>query len=444
MLDNTNNTDNSCSYSDLTILDAIGHLVINSETERVKKMKGTVRPISRERRCPKCNKLFKHIRKLGYICPPCKTIPTRFFVDIHWNGQRPAIYSDKQGEPLDSYQRASNLLARIQNEIDNHIFDPSRFVKKDLKNFLFENLINSWFKDKETLAHKGQLAWSYLSPLKGHIKNYMMPFFKAKDVRDIKKRDIKGFYKSLPSRLSSNTQKHILDSLQNFFNVLVDDELIEKKPGFPQITVPEAEIKWCTRELQDKILNAIPDKHRFIYFFLSRQGLRPAEAMAMKWQDIDLKSGVLTIKRTVSYRKIVERTKTKKVRPRLLHPDVFEILQSVPKALHSDYVFINPNTGRTYLPDSIQKIWRKAAQSEGTDITLYQATRHSVASMAATSGVSIQIIKEVLGHTDIRTTQKYVHLDVLAHSQVFEAQKEKSKGTEQTDSKVRKLFNEKP
>lgn len=53
---------------------------------------------------------------------------------------------------------------------------------------------------------------------------------------------------------------------------------------------------------------------------------------------------------------------------------------------------------------------------------LYQATRHSVASMAASSGVSIAIIKEVLGHTDIRTTQKYSHVNVLSQSQVFAAQ----------------------
>ncbi len=51
-----------------------------------------------------------------------------------------------------------------------------------------------------------------------------------------------------------------------------------------------------------------------------------------------------------------------------------------------------------------------------------QATRHSVASMAASSGVSIAIIKEVLGHTNIRTTQKYSHVDVLSQSQVFAVQ----------------------
>lgn len=44
----------------------------------------------------------------------------------------------------------------------------------------------------------------------------------------------------------------------------------------------------------------------------------------------------------------------------------------------------------------------------------------TIASMAAYSGVTMAII--VFGHTDIRTTQKYSHVDVLSQSEVFAAQ----------------------
>lgn len=352
--------------------------------------------------------------------------------------------SDKTGQALDTYERAFKLLASIQTEIDNHTFDPTKYVKKDQQKFLFGTLIESWLADKEKEASKGKLSWSYIHPLKGHINNYILPFFQGKDIRDIRTIDIKEFYKQLPDRLSAKTQKNILDEMRNFFNRMIEDEVIEKKPIFPKVSVPEPEIKWCNRELQDRIINGIPDKHRFIFFFLSRQGVRPGEAIALKWGDIDFKNGILTVKRTMSFRQILERTKTKKIRPRLLHPDILDILLEIPRGLPNNYIFINPNTGRPYMPDTIQKIWRRAAEDAGSDITLYQATRHSVASMAATSGVSIQIIKEVLGHTDIRTTQKYAHLDVLAHAQVFEAQKEKEKADEKPAAEVKKLFTANP
>lgn len=408
------------SNEPLTDIELFNYLLLsNSEG---KKIKGVIRPISRQANCPVCKKKFRYLSKLGYACPECKTVPNRFRIDVHYSGQRMFICSDKQGQSLDTYQRALILSSHIQHEIDNHIFDSSHYIAADLKKFYFENLIDNWLAEKEKEADKGQLSWSYINPLKGHYRNYITPFFKGKDIRDIRTVDIKEFYRHLPDRLSPKTHKNILNALENLFNTLVVDEVLDKKPIFPKISVPEPAIKWCSREVQDSILNKIPDKHRFIFFFLTRQGLRPAEATAIKWSDIDLGNGILTVQRTMSNRKIVERTKTKNVRPRLIHPDVLDILKSVPRGLPNVYLFINPNSGKPYLTDTLQRLWKEATKAVGVDIELYQATRHSVASMAASSGVSIAIIKEVLGHTDIRTTQKYSHVNVLSQSQVFAAQ----------------------
>ena len=117
---------------------------------------------------------------------------------------------------------------------------------------------------------------------------------------------------------------------------------------------------------------------------------------------------------------------------------VLDIPRSLPRGLPNVYLFINPNPGKPYLPDTLQKRWKDACKKVKLDIELYQATRHSVASMAASSGVSIAIIKEGLGHTDIRTTQKYSHVDVLAQSQVFAAQKKKIQPKKAKIKSVRK------
>lgn len=68
----------------------------------------------------------------------------------------------------------------------------------------------------------------------------------------------------------------------------------------------------------------------------------------MKWEVIDLQTGILTVKRTVSRRKIREKTKTKKVRPRLLNPDILDVLKSVPRGLPHTYLFTNPNNGSLF------------------------------------------------------------------------------------------------
>ena len=161
-------------------IDNIIHLLKLSEPERNQKMQGVIRPISRQRKCPKCKKRFKHYLKVGYICPECKTTPDRFFIDLHWNGQRPGIYSDKLGQPLDSYQRALNLFAKIQGEVDTHTFDPTRYVKKDLHAFLFENLMKDWYLIRKRQLIRINFLGPMLALLKGILTITCYRFSKAK------------------------------------------------------------------------------------------------------------------------------------------------------------------------------------------------------------------------------------------------------------------------
>ncbi len=174
------------------------HLISYLLSYQEQKMKGIIRPISRQKKCPKCYKPFTHIHKIGYICPNCKTVPNRFYIDIFWNGNRHAVCSDKQGQPLDTYPRALNLLAHIQYEIDNHIFDPLRYVAGDLKKYLFENQIAQFLKEKELEETKGNISPSYIDSLKNYIFNYYLPFFKGRDVRDVRTTEVKEFYLQLP------------------------------------------------------------------------------------------------------------------------------------------------------------------------------------------------------------------------------------------------------
>jgi len=378
-------------------------------------MKGHIRT---KQKCV-CGAKFTEILGTGIVCLSCHKVPTRFFVDIPWHGQRIKIYCDQRGIPLDTYMRANNQLAAIRYEIANHAFDPSRYVKSDVEQFRFEIVVQKWIKGKNRDVEKGKMSPGGLHPLRSRFTNYIIPYFTGRDIRDIRTSHLKEFYHQLPDRLSSRTHKHILEDLRNFLNDCYRDEIISKSPLIPTITVEEPPIKWCRREVQDKILAEIPKEDQAIFFFLTRQGVRPSEGCLLQWGDIDFENQILNINRTYSRDQIMERPKSKKSRPRLIHPEIFNMLKDVQHGFPKAYVFLNPRTGNTYRLRTIDAIWKRAADKSGVDISLYQATRHSVASMAASAGISLKVIQKFLGHTSMTSTNKYADLDVSAQQIIF-------------------------
>ena len=371
-------------------------------------MKGKIRT---KENCPKCKGNFSFSVHVGFVCSKCLTTPEKFFVDIYEKGYgRLRIYSDKQGHSLDSYQRSTRVLESIRYEIDQHIFDYSNYVSTDLKSFRFENKIEKWYQSKSKEVEKGNLAESYTEKLRCYIDKYYLLYFKGMDVRDLRTYNIQSFYEQLSSELSLKYIKNILNALENFFKTLQRLDLINKKPSFPVITVERRTPKWVDYETQQKIIDSIPVGDKPIIQFLALQGVRPGEAMVLKVKDINLNNlngGFLIIARTLSMGKVKERVKSKVVKPRLVNPELIPMLRELCKdKLPEAFIFINPRTKKPYSKPALSRVWDNVRKALKLDINLYEATRHSLASIASSAGVPLQSIQDVLCHTDIRTTLK--------------------------------------
>jgi integrase len=96
-----------------------------------------------------------------------------------------------------------------------------------------------------------------------------------------------------------------------------------------------------------------------------------------------------------------------------------EVLLSQPRTLRSDFVFTL--NGKPYYESSLGKFWREACKQVGiAGVRAYDGTRHSFASQLVNRGKSLEIIGEILGHSDIRTTKKYAHIHLDAMRQAME------------------------
>jgi site-specific recombinase XerD len=70
-----------------------------------------------------------------------------------------------------------------------------------------------------------------------------------------------------------------------------------------------------------------------------------------------------------------------------------------------EFLFINPSTGRGYKPSYLRRLW---AEHGIKGLKLYEATRHSTITDWSKNATAFQV-KDLARHSDIRTSQKYVH-----------------------------------
>ena len=145
-------------------------------------------------------------------------------------------------------------------------------------------------------------------------------------------------------------------------------------------------------------------KHKAIVFTAYSAGLRVSEVVRLKIQDVDSQRMTL----------FIEKAKGKKDRVVNLSPLVLDILRSYlrksnPRPLK--YLFEGEIPGEPYSIRSAQEVFANAKKKAGvTRDVSFHALRHSFATHLLEKGVDIRYIKDILGHFDIKTTERYTHV----------------------------------
>ncbi|MDR4498447.1 MAG: site-specific integrase [Candidatus Scalindua sp.] len=387
--------------------DLIGYLLQQNEGDVI--MIGRIRALGK---CPVCQCLFQEFPRIGFICAEHKTIPKRFLIDFY-QGKRIRLYSDNQGRSLCTYQRALELLNRINQEIKDHIFDASNYVKSDLQEFYVTNLLDKFLEHKLT-----KVAPSYISHYKRYVK-IAKKYFKTKDSRDLRKLDLinYGDHVKAKYKFSDKTLKNCLDLFKVFLNYLKNDlEIIQTVPAFPQIYTDSQSTRWLTQAAQITAFNNVADEDQPIIAFLMLSGCRPGEARALKCKDVDLERQFITISATFSKSVYRQRRKGQGSKSFVIpiHPEIFDYIKArVENNLPEAFVFTH-GKGLHYSKSKINRVWNLARDKAGLDksIRLYDATRHSFASQLANIGISSEKVSRLLGHSSTKMTQRYIHHDI--------------------------------
>ena len=209
-----------------------------------------------------------------------------------------------------------------------------------------------------------------------------------------------------------------MDVFKAFLNYLKNDlEMITVVPKFPDIEIDIKPIKWFSQETQIGIFEIMPEWAKPIVSFMMLHGCRPSEARALKCKNVDLRSKSITISATFSGTVYREKRKGKKSRPVTIpiHPELYGYISSrVKNNLPESFLFVNPHTGRAFGKNGLGRMWARLRTKTGIseDVRLYDATRHSYGSILVNNGTSIYKVSKLMGHSSVKMTEKYAHVDM--------------------------------
>jgi integrase len=258
-----------------------------------------------------------------------------------------------------------------------------------------------------------------MKSFKNDIFNHMVPYFKNQDLRDIKSNNLEKFYSDLPDSLSLAMRKHIFGVLHLMMKSALRRKDIAGIPLFPTIIVPAPQTCWIDEATQELILEQIPEAHKRIFIFMIKQGVRPGEARALHWEDVNFKQKTVDIHRTFAGSICRMCTKTKQNRVLPLDDSAFDMLRS--GCENSGFVFIACKGGPYIEGTALNRIWNKAVKSAGLQhIKLYEGTRHSFLTQSANKGANSHQLQKFAGHKDSKTTDRYIHINVDALQMVLD------------------------
>ena len=208
---------------------------------------------------------------------------------------------------------------------------------------------------------------------------------------------------NLKASLSKAKEWGIIDSLplQNIKPVKVDRSgkvrflsKNELRSLYKVMDQREAEIRGHSKN------NHLIDDLKAMVIISLNTGLRRGELVSLKWENVSIKSALITV--------IGENAKSGKTRHIPLNDFALAAIKKLKKQdLNSDLLFSGAQ-GNKFM--QLRRTWNKVLTKAQIENFRWHDMRHHFASWLVMSGVDLNTVRELLGHSDIQMTLRYAHL----------------------------------
>ncbi len=235
------------------------------------------------------------------------------------------------------------------------------------------------------------------------------------DINDIHTDTIIKFLKLLTDEgKSTKTISRMQSTIKNFHQFLVAEREMTHNPTVKLTSIKQEKLipEYLTVNEMNKLLET-PDttasgvRDKLIMEVLYACGLRVTELVELSLDDLNLDMGFIRVRGKGNKERIVPVTDFVS---RMIEDYIRSTRLNLLKDINTDQLFLT-NRGRGFTRQGLWKMIKKYALLSGIHKTITPHTfRHSFATHLIENGADLRAVQELLGHTDINTTQIYTQI----------------------------------
>ncbi len=270
----------------------------------------------------------------------------------------------------------------------------------------FEQFAWRWFEDYVMANNK----FSEQRAKEGVLRLHLIPFFGKLPIEAIGTHQVEQFKAyQVKNDVPNKTIRNRLTILNKCLSCA--HEWLNLDTPLPKVTWPKCppvRTDYLSPDECELLLaNAKSMTYEMVLTTL-RTGMRQGEIKGLQWQSIDWQNRSITVRHShCDVRKTLDTPKSGKVRHIPLDIDVLTILHGRKKT--DGYVFIDANSKPFYSKELNLRLAEVCAKAGLRRIT-WHVLRHTFATNAAMRGVPLQIVQQLLGHSTVKTTERYAHV----------------------------------
>ena len=306
-------------------------------------------------------------------------------------------YRDARGKRIQrvirhaiSRQEAAIALQRAVRDV----FNVHHGIKPAARLLTFPALADQYL---EQYAKTNKRSWktdkSYIKSMKEHFGDVLLAEISSFQVEGYKAARLK-------ENVKPSTANRCLAILRKMLNLAIEWGYLQEhqKPRFKLFSEKDnRKERILTHDEETRLFKASAPHLRPILTVALHTGMRLGEILSLTWAQVDFKKGLIR----------VERTKSGLSRLIPINASLYSVLEAFRGQSSGAFLFRNAKTEKPL--GSVKTAFKAACRRAGIIGLRFHDLRHTFASRLVENGADLITVKELLGHSSVKITERYTH-----------------------------------